>query len=158
MLAADASGTGDIRGDCLALVSIMIGAGYFVFAKRFLETMDVFPFMAGMFMWAGLTLTPMVLATGESVLADNNADWLRVFAVAIGPGLGHVMLNRAHANAPLNMVGLMQLLVPVNATLLAFWFLDQSISALQLVGMIVVMSALAGHAVTRSRLEPKVLA
>ena len=36
-----------------------------------------------------------------------------------------------------------QLLMPVNATLLAFWFLDQSVTTFQVVGMAIVIVALA---------------
>ena len=149
VLAPDSSGTGDIRGDGLALVAIIIGSGYFVFSKRCLETMSVLPFMVGMFGWAGAALTPMVLISGERIPATGGGDWLRVFGVALIPGIGHFLLNYAHGKAPLNMMAVLQLLVPVNATLMAFWFLGQSVSRLQVLGMAVVMIALAAHALTR---------
>ena len=69
--------------------------------------------------------------------------------MALLPGIGHVLVNYAHGKAPLNMMAVLQLLVPVNATLMAFWFLGQSVSRLQVLGMAVVMTALAAHALTR---------
>ena len=154
VLAGDSGGTGDLGGDLLAFVSILIGAGYFVFAKRSLVSVGVVPFMVGMFAWAGLAVTPLVLISGEQIIARNGSDWVKVLAVALLPGLGHVLLNYAHGKAPLNLMGVLQLLIPVNATLMAFWFLDQSVAALQVIGMAVVIAALAIHALTRSRAQP----
>jgi len=147
----DSGGTGDIRGDALALISIIIGAGYFVFAKRVLVSVSVVAFMVGMFVWAGLALTPLVLLSGERILPSTGGDWVKVLAVAILPGAGHLLLNYSHGKAPLNLMGVIQLLIPVNATLMAFWFLDQSVSLVQVVGMAVVITALAVHAIIRSR-------
>lgn len=151
IVAGDSSGTGDIRGDLLALASILLGAGYFAFAKQVLVSQSVVSFMVGMFVWAGVALTPVVLVSGEAVLAPSSEDWLKVLAVAFLPGIGHVLINFAHGKAPLNVMGLFQLLIPVNATLMALWFLDQSVSALQVVGMVVVIVALGMQALARSR-------
>ena len=46
-------------------------------------------------------------------------------------------------------MGVIQLIVPVNATLMAYWFLDQNVTAVQLLGMAVVMSALTVQTVFR---------
>lgn len=150
---SSSAGNGDTRGDALALVSITIGAGYFAFSKRSLETMGVLPFMVGMFAWASAVLTPMMLVSGEPIVPTSGNEWTRVFAIALLPGVGHILLNYAHGKAPLNMMGVLQLLIPVTATLLAYWFLDQSVSGLQLVGMAAVMGALTAHALTRFKEE-----
>ena len=154
VLVSDSSGTSDIRGDGLALLAIILGTGYFVFAKRSLETMSVLPFMVGMFGWAGAALTPMVLISGEPIPAATSGEWLRVFAVAFLPGAGHILVNYAHGKAPLSMMAVLQLVIPVNATLMAFLFLDQSISLLKAVGMAVVMAAIAAQAMTRPADQP----
>ncbi|MGI9623939.1 MAG: DMT family transporter [Acidimicrobiales bacterium] len=156
ILAGDSEGTGDIRGDLLAFVSIMIGAAYFVFGKQRMAVMALTDFMTGMFAWATLVLIVVVVASGEPILADNNADWIRIVAVGLAPGFGHVLINYAHGKAPLNLMGLMQLFVPVSATLLAYWFLDQSVTTFQVVGMVVVISALAVQTLTRPEPAPAV--
>ena len=103
VLASDSTGTGtgDIRGDGLAVVAIAIGAGYFVFAKQCLETMAMLPFMVGMFTWAGVAVTPMVLISGEAIMPADGEAWLSVLGVAFLPGVGHILLNYAHGKAPL---------------------------------------------------------
>jgi drug/metabolite transporter (DMT)-like permease len=150
VLAGDSSGTGDIRGDLLAGGSVIVGAGYFIFGKRVLETVEVMPFMTGVFLWAGLLLTVVVIVSGERIPPDTGADWLRILAVGLAPGLGHVLLNFAQNKAPLNLIGVVQLLVPVNATLMAYFFLDQSVTGLQLVGMALVIGALTTQATRRA--------
>jgi len=142
VLAADSGGTGDIRGDLLAAVSIVLGAGYFIFGKRVLETVPVVTFMTGVFFWAGLWLTLAVALAGESVTPSTGTDWIRILAIALFPGLGHVLLNVAQNKAPLNLMGIIQLIIPVNATLMAYWFLDQDVTVLQLLGMAIVITAL----------------
>ena len=47
-------------------------------------------------------------------------------------------------------MGVIQLLMPVNATLLAYWFLDQSVTAFQVVGMALVITALSVQALSKS--------
>ncbi|MGK0477012.1 MAG: drug/metabolite transporter (DMT)-like permease [Ilumatobacter sp.] len=142
VLAGQSEGTGDIRGDLLAFASILAGGGYFVFGKRLRETMSVLAVMAGMFAWAGIVMTPFVVISGERVLARGGDAWLEVFAVAIIPGIGHLLLNASHGRAPLNLMSVLILLVPVNATLLAYFFLDQRVSVLQIVGGATVIAAI----------------
>ena len=154
VLAGDSTGTGDIRGDLLATISIVVGAGYFILGRRVLETVPVFAFMTGMFTSAGVLLGLAVIASGVDLSPATGADWARVAGVALLPGIGHVLLNVAQNGAPLNLIGVIQLLVPVNATLLAFWFLNQSVTPLQLVGMVIVITALTIQTWLRSRGAP----
>ena len=141
VVAGDSGGTGDIKGDLIATVSVMIGAGYFIYGKRVLETVDPHVFMAAMLFWGTLLLTAMALISREDLTAEHRSgDWLRVAAVALFPGLGHLLLAFAQNKAPLALMGVIQLLMPVNSTLLAYFFLDQSVTAFQVVGMALVIT------------------
>tara|TARA_Y100001960_G_scaffold327747_1_gene414907 strand:- start:409 stop:1245 length:837 start_codon:yes stop_codon:yes gene_type:complete len=133
------SGTGDIKGDLLAAVGVLISAGYFVFGKRTLLTVPLFEFVAGVFAWGGLVLIPMVIATQASIIAQSNADVGRIFMVALIPGVGHFLLNYSQGKAPLNLIAVFQLIVPVVSTLLAYWILSQTVSVFQGVGMAIVL-------------------
>lgn len=150
VLAGDSGGTGDLRGDVLAMVSVILGAGYFIFGKRVLETVSVTSFMVGMFVWAVLVLTAAGVISSASMIPERGSDWVRVAAVGIGSGAGHLLLNYAQNKAPLNLMAVIQLLVPVNATLLAYWFLDQSVTVFQVVGMMLVIGALAIQTLLRT--------
>jgi len=133
------SGTGDLKGDLLAVVAVFISAGYFVFAKKTLLTVPLIEFQAGVFAWGGLVLIPMVIATQASIIAQSNADLGRIFMVALIPMGGHLLLNYSHGKAPLNLIAVFQLIVPVVSTLLAYWILSQPVSVFQGVGMAIVI-------------------
>ena len=106
------SGTGDIKGDLLAVVAVLISSGYFVFAKKTLLTVPLIEFQAGVFAWGGLVLIPMVIASQASLIAQSNADLGRIFMVALIPMGGHLLLNYSHGKAPLNLIAVFQLIVP----------------------------------------------
>lgn len=154
VLAGGTSGSGDLTGDLMAAISITLGSGYFILSRRSLQTVELVPFMVGMFAWSGAVLTPVVVLSGEGIVPGSGEDWLRVMAVAVFPGIGHVLLNHAHGKTPLHMISILQLLIPVNATLMAYWFLDQSVSWIQATGMAIVIGALALQASSRAPVEP----
>lgn len=151
VLAGDSSGTGDLRGDLLAAVSILMGSSYFIIGKGVLKTVPVAPFMTGVFLWAGLWLTVSIVATREQVIPSVDADWIRIVAIAIVPGLGHLLLNFAQNKVTLNLMGVLHLIIPVSATILAYVFLDQTVARLQAIGMALVIGALTSQALLRGR-------
>ncbi|MDG1845434.1 MAG: DMT family transporter [Acidimicrobiales bacterium] len=144
------SGAGNIKGDLLAVVSIFISAGYFISAKKTLVSMPLIEFMAGVFAWGGLTLVPMVLVAQTQIGAQSNIDLFRILLVAFIPGIGHLLLNYSQGKAPLNLIAVFQLIVPVVSTLLAYWILSQTVSTFQAVGMAVVIVTLGINALRRS--------
>ena len=144
------SGTSDIKGDLLVVVSVSIGATYFVFGRRTSPTVPVPEFMAGVFFWGGITLSSMISVGTINPLTSFSSEWLRIFSVAVVTLVGHILLNYAQGKAPFHMMGVLNLLMPVLSTFLAFWFLDQGVTALQFTGMAVVILALALHSVVRS--------
>lgn len=150
VVAGDSGGTGDIKGDLIATVSVIIGAGYFIYGKRVLETVDPHVFMAAMLFWGTLLLTAMALISREDLTPDTSGDWLRVAAVALFPGFGHLLLSHAQNKAPLALMGVIQLLMPVNSTLLAYFFLDQSVTAFQVIGMALVITALSVQTLSKA--------
>jgi drug/metabolite transporter (DMT)-like permease len=136
------SGTGDLKGDLLAVVAVLISSGYFVFSKKALLTVPLIEFQAGVFAWGGLVLIPMVIASQASLIAPSNADLGRIFMVALIPMGGHLLLNYSHGKAPLNLIAVFQLIVPVISTILAYWILSQSVTSFQGIGMAIVIITL----------------
>jgi drug/metabolite transporter (DMT)-like permease len=150
MLAGQSQGTGDIKGDLLATGSIMTGAGYFVFGKRLRETMSVLTVITGTFAWAGIVMIPFVTSSGERVLVRTGEGWLAIGAVAVLPGIGHLLLNAAHGCEPLDLMSVIQLIVPVRATVLAYSYLDQGVSAVLVIGGAMVIAAIMIQSLARS--------
>ncbi|MGI9621432.1 MAG: DMT family transporter [Acidimicrobiales bacterium] len=152
ILAADTAGTADVTGDLIAIVSVLFSSAYFILGRRARSTIDTLPFMAGVMFWAGVALTPIALLAGQDMVTGDGSEWIRLLTIALIPGLGHLLINYSHRSVPLVVIGLAQLLMPVSAAALAWWFLDQTITAMQALGMAVVVMALAAHTLYRSRL------
>ena len=144
------TGTSDIKGDLLVVVSVSIGAAYFVFGRKTLPTVPVPEFMTAVFFWGGMTLSTMISIGTVNPLTSIGSEWLRIFSVAVVTLVGHLLLNYSQGKAPFHMMGVLNLLMPVLSTFLAFWFLDQGVTALQFTGMAVVILALALHSLLRS--------
>jgi drug/metabolite transporter (DMT)-like permease len=148
-LAGESAGGGSLKGDLVAAISISIGSLYFVVAKTALRKLDILPFMLGVFAWSTLMMTPVMLFSGQQIVATSGGDWIRVVGIGVLPGLGHVFLNYAQGRAPLKIMGLIGLTLPVSSTLLGLWFLNQKVSAGQAIAMAVVIAALAAHTLTQ---------
>ena len=109
-----------------------------------------FAALAGNFFWGGITLSTMIAVGTVNLLTSIGSEWLRIFSVAVVTLVGHILLNYAQGKAPFHMMGVLNLLMPVLSTFLAFWFLDQGVTTLQFTGMAVVILALALHSFLRS--------
>lgn len=145
VLAARSAETGDIKGDLLAAASLLGMAVYFSSGKRARATLDTLPFMVGMWFWASVAITPILFLSGNDVMPANGADWLRIAGIVAFAGTGHTLINYSHQHVSLAIVGVFHLFLPVGSGLLAWWFLDQSISRWQALGMAVVIAALAAY-------------
>ena len=68
--------------------------------------------------------------------------------MALIPGTGHILLNYAHAHVNLSEIGLINVLFNVLVPLYAWWFIDESISRLTGLGVVIAVLAV-GVLVTR---------
>lgn len=153
VVSADTGGTASFDGDAIAAVSTLFGAAYFIFSRRARETLDAVPLMAGVMAWAGVVLIPLAFVSGQTLSPPVGNELVRLGAIALVPGVGHVLIAYAQGSVSLVVIGLAQLLMPVGAATLAWLFLDQDITTGQLVGILLVIAALAAHTVHRSRME-----
>ncbi len=145
VLAARSAETGDIKGDLLAAASLLAMAVYFSSGKRARASLDTLPFMVGMWFWAGVAITPILLLSNNELMPANGADWLRIAGIVAFAGTGHTLINYSHQHVSLAIVGVLHLFLPVGSGLLAWWFLDQPLSGWQALGMAVVIAALAAY-------------
>ncbi|HJM28531.1 MAG: DMT family transporter [Acidimicrobiales bacterium] len=155
VLAGTSDGSGKISGDFIAFIGIALGAGYFAFAKKTLRKLGVAEFMTGYFIWSGITLTPMMLLAGAGIMPQTERDIVQILAVASVPGVGHVLLNFSQGRTPLSLIGILQLLVPVTATVSAVLFLEATISGIKGLGMIIVFIGLGSSSYIRSKRNEK---
>ena len=153
VLSAGTGGTASFDGDAIAAVSTLFGAAYFIFSRRARESLDAVPMMAGVMAWSGVVLIPLALIAGQTLTPPAGNEVIRLAAIALVPGIGHVLIAYAQGSVSLVVIGLAQLLMPVGAATLAWLFLDQDITTGQFLGILLVIAALAAHTLHRSRME-----
>ena len=136
--------TTDVRGDLLALAAMLAWSAYFIFSKNSKRNMTPTEFTAGTSMWAMAICGPLGVAFGQDMSWPSATNWGWLIAMAVASGLvGHAMMNWSLVRIPLWIGSTFTLLIPVFSALLAWVVLDEAVSALQAVGMAVVIAALA---------------
>ncbi len=141
------------QGDGLALLGVFLFTGYFLASKRIRESVATVAYMAGVHIAAAIVVTPVALVHGLEVSALSGGDWARILTVVFTRGVGaHMLVNWAHPYVKVSVSSVIVLLTPVVATMGAWVVLDESLTALQLLGGGVTLAAIV--AVTRRYRSP----
>jgi drug/metabolite transporter (DMT)-like permease len=144
------------RGDLLAAGALLMWALYFAASKRARVTLPALDYQAHLVIVATIVVLPGALAADGAFIPSPDRWWWILGMVAV-PGTGHLLVNWAHAHVPLGLVSLLTLVSPVVGTgVAALVFAEEKILPLQVVGMAVVLAALAvivrrGHTEDRRR-------
>jgi drug/metabolite transporter (DMT)-like permease len=134
----------DIRGDLLAAAAMLSWSAYFITSKNSKKTMTPTEFTAGTSLWTMAICAPLGFLFGQDMSWPSATNWAWLIAMAIASGLvGHAMMNWSLVRIPLWVGSTFTLLIPVFSALLAWVVLDETVSALQGLGMLVVIGALA---------------
>ncbi len=140
------SGKGFGLGDIMAVLALFAWAWYFIASKKARRHLDTFEYMTVMNLVAFIFVIPITLITQDLFRTENHLSWtnsLAILAIVLVPGSGHILMNWAHAHTTLVLTSLITLAMPVIAALSAALFLDQSVSAVQVFGIALVLVALA---------------
>ena len=140
-------------GDGMALLAVILFTGYFVASKRIRESVSTVAYMAGVHIGAAVVVTPVALIHGLEVAALSTADWARILTIVFTSGVAaHMLVNWAHPYVKVSVSSVIVLLTPVVATVAAWVVLNESLTALQLLGGAVTLAAIV--AVTRRHRPP----
>ena len=150
---ANQASTGSIDGDLLALAAMVTFAGYLAASKRARVELDALSYQAGYTAIATVVIFPILVASGQELGIADGSDWWLIAAMAVLPGGGHYLINFAHPHVRLVVLSLMLLFVVPGSAIIAWLWLDESLAALQVVGIIVVLAAVA-TVILRSRPPP----
>ncbi len=132
-------------GDLLALLAMILFSAYFVAVKSVRVHIDTFTLQTLAMFIGSIGLLPFLIifqgsTSGFPALTQNEFLWIVVLLIV--PGSGHFLMNWAHLHVSLSLAGLLMLAIPVLSAGGAWFFLDQSVSILQVVGGAVVIFAL----------------
>lgn len=133
-----------LGGDLLAVGALLAWAAYFVFSKASREVLTPAEFTVGTAIWTASINLVLALIIGQDLSPPSGSDWGWLLLLAFGAGVvGHSVMNWSLVRIPLWLGSTFTLLIPVTAATLAWVFLDQPLSALQVGAMLVVVGALA---------------
>ncbi|MEZ5245395.1 MAG: DMT family transporter [Acidimicrobiales bacterium] len=143
MSGASSSSEWSLRGDLLSVVALVLFAGYFAFGKAAREHVPALEFQACLWIVGSVVLFPIALVDGGGIEFPSGSNWVWLFALLAVPGTGHMLMNWAHPRVRLAISSMLTLAVPVLSTIGGVIFLDQSVGAVQVVGIAVVLGALS---------------
>jgi drug/metabolite transporter (DMT)-like permease len=133
-----------LLGDILAIGALFAWTGYFVASKQARQGRGALEYLTGMLVVATVLAAPVAVLFGGRFLPEHRGDWGWIAALAVGSGgFGHLLVNWAHDHVDLSVMSILTLAVPVCAAVSAAIFLDEPIVGAQVVGMAIVIIALA---------------
>ncbi len=141
-----------LLGDLLAVGSLCSFSAYWLVSKHQRRDTPAMEYTAGVMIFAALFATPVVLLSGESLARIHAGDWIWIVLLTVVPGSGHLVMNWAHRYVDASISAAISCLSPLVASIAAIPILSQSLSVLQVGGVLVGLAAIAVVA-ARSR-EP----
>jgi probable blue pigment (indigoidine) exporter len=155
VVGGDAGGARSLWGDVLAVGALLSWTGYFVTSKQARVQLTSFEYLTGLTLVAAVAVVPVPFLLDQSLAVGDSRSWVLIAVIAVANGgLGHFLMNWAHAHVPLVVVSLLTLGIPIVSAGVAAAFLDESLNSLQIAGMGVVVGALATVVVHRARRRP----
>jgi drug/metabolite transporter (DMT)-like permease len=140
---ADATGEWRPVGDLLAVAALATWAGYFAASKQARQSLDTLQYLTAFLIIAAVAVAPVAVLFGGG-LAVSGDTWLVIVVLALGSGaVGHFLMNWSHGHIPLHLSSLLTLSLPAVSAISAALFLDEPLVGLQVVGIAVVVTALA---------------
>jgi drug/metabolite transporter (DMT)-like permease len=120
------------EGDLVAIIGTLAFAGYWLFAKSARRQIPTLEFMCGVWLSAAIAITPVALASGESFTAIPARDWGWIVALAVVPGVGHVLMNWGHRFVDASVSSVIAILNAPVAAVAALIILGQALSLFQI--------------------------
>jgi drug/metabolite transporter (DMT)-like permease len=140
----DAGGAASVGGDLLAVAALVAWTGYFIASKSARVGLGSFEYLTGISLVAAVLIVPVALLVSAPLGTPTTTDWWYLLVIAVVNGaVGHFLMNWAHGHITLVATSLLTLGIPVVSAASAAVLLDEPVSALQVLGMVVVLGALA---------------
>ncbi len=142
-------------GDLLAVGAVFAWSGYFIFSKRSKGVITSLQYTAGTGFWTAIICLAAGLAFQQDMSLPSGDDWLPLLGLTLGAGiLGHSIMNWSLVRLPLWLGSVLTLLIPVVGAVVAWIFLGEALTTVQIVAIVVVVGALASIVLSQDRPEP----
>lgn len=143
VLASASSAGRTVEGDLIALASLVAWAWYFVASKQARRELGALEYQAALSVVAAVMITPLALVSSRHLVVRDGSTFGWIVLMVLVPGGGHLIMNWAHEYAPITLVSMVTLGIPVIATLGAALALGEAVTLIQGAGMALVIVALA---------------
>ena len=146
------SGGRSLRGDLLAVGSLLLWIGFLTSAKRVRAQVGTLQFLTATTLAAAGAVTPLALLGPYDLGAISGVDWPLLVALTVVPGmLGHGLVAWAQRHVDATVSAVLMQGEPVGGTILAALLLGQAMTVPQGFAMAMVIAALAVLAATDRR-------
>jgi drug/metabolite transporter (DMT)-like permease len=148
IFAADAARTGGpgaapMLGNVLALTGAISASGYLLVGRALRTRVSLTAYIWLAYSTAAVLLLTAAIATGVSFVSLPSAAWVFIIALALGPQLiGHTTFNWALRRLTATFVAVAILGEPVGAAILAWLFLEEGFTTLQLIGFVLLLAGI----------------
>jgi drug/metabolite transporter (DMT)-like permease len=146
VVGANGGGGASMTGNLLAVGGLFAMTGYLLAMKQArLDDVPAAAYVAGVFLVCAIVVTPVDIIWGDPIGTVTGVEWLWVTLLALLAGCsGHVLMTWAQKHVNLGIASIMVLGTTVVTAAGAWIFFDQALSALQIVGGVVVLVGLGG--------------
>ncbi len=155
VLVAPSGGSGATSstvGYLWAVLALVFWVGYLLVSKGVRPHVETVRFMFVVSVIGAITVSALVVITGENLGEIHGAGWAWVTLLALGPGIaGHGMVAWAQPRVDASVTSVLIQAEPIGATAAAWVILGQRISMGQAVAMSFVIVALCVLAYSESR-------
>lgn len=149
------------RGDLLAVGALVAWTGYMFFSKSTQGSVNPVEYTAITGLISAVVSTILALGFGQDLSWPTMRSWLLLGLMAFGSGLcAHLLMNWALTRIPVSLGSTMTLVIPTAATAMAWAWLDEPVTLLQIAGIVVTLAALAAIILGRTaskRTDPSVV-
>jgi drug/metabolite transporter (DMT)-like permease len=135
----------DVWGDLAAVVSVFTWTAYWLVSKRARASVGALEYMTSVMLVAAILMTLLALVSGKGLAPPPRAiEWVWIWSVALGAGaIGHVLLAWSHRHVEAWLGSLITQCMPVVSSVAAWVLLDESLTALTILGGSIVLAATA---------------
>jgi drug/metabolite transporter (DMT)-like permease len=143
-------------GNLLALAGAFFAGGYLMIGRHVRGTLCLPVYTFLVYGMAALVLIVMVLITGTPITQINAPAWMWILLIALVPQLlGHSTFNYFLKSLSATYVSIAMLGEPIGTVILAFFFLHESPSIMEIVGGILILSGIFIASRVNDKKQPK---
>lgn len=143
VLGPGAASRHQLVGDLLAVGALFCWSAYWLVSKHARAMHNAMEYTTGVTIAAAVTVTPIVLLSGQSLARVRAGDWLWISLLAIVPGTGNLVMNWAHRYVDASISSAISCLNPLVAAIAAMIILGQTLTVVQVGGILVGLAAIA---------------